>query len=126
MFENWCREIEGKLDAIQTEVNVRSRPEDYPRILQRVLQFKNTVGSADTVCKLYTKVFTRLERSAQENSIDVNTTMETQSMIRECKAWLSSCDQFVNSMTSEFSEFADIFTPIVYAVSMVSIFFRMA
>ena len=105
---------------MQNEIVGRSRPEEYARIVQRVLQFKNSVGSADAVSKLGTKVFRQLEVSGRENSFDEKSRVEMQSMIRECEVWLASCDPFVTGLVDDFNDYKDIVVPIVYAVSMVS------
>jgi len=119
MFEDWRDEIEHKIEQMQTESTARNRPQDYSRILQRVHQFKNTIGSVNSVHNLCTRVFQRLEMSQRE-IYSVNVRADTQSMIRECKAWVCSCDQFANNLTSEFAEYKDVVTPVVYTVSIVS------
>lgn len=39
--------------------------------------------------------------------------------INECKAWINSADHFLNSLQREYIAYADIITPIVYAVTQV-------
>lgn len=72
----------------------------------------------ETISKLYLKVSKNLD-SLNKSYYNVAVGAEAHSVIKECKAFLSSSDQFVMSLTAEFSEYTDVVTPIVYSTEQV-------
>lgn len=71
MFQIWRDDIEQKLEAMKNEVSARNKPEDYSKIAKRVMQFKNSIGSAETISKLCFKVSQRLEAPTQTVNFDI-------------------------------------------------------
>lgn len=89
-------------------------------LLQNVQQFRATVGSVETIFKLYSKVSATLKK-LRKSTCDRVALTDAQSSINECKAWLSSCDQFMKSLVTEFAEYTDVIMPVVYSMSQVRV-----
>ncbi|XP_065212438.1 midasin [Planococcus citri] len=119
LYKKWQVEISEKIETFPNDVIMRDEIEKYYNIVKDVEQFKNSIGSLKSISKIYSKILHYIENLKSFN-FEKEVISGAHLTIRECTVWLDSVEHFLNSLNEKYVEYADVITPITYAIMQVT------